>query len=515
MSGENGTTAGGSRQHNAKAAAALWREPIWSDEAVAASGLAISDAPLVSVGGGLGSFALVDFLRIAGAVPENVRVLAPFERPEETYRYLLAASQIAEEDPLRSDSMSRIDNIWGWPGYALQEAVRRRSLGPLWRVLTEPILSEPFSPRPREVFAGLEREARRIDWPSMVARGQVRVVRRRRQGGYFALCDPLPGHATSPAVWRARYVHIAVGYPALRFLPDLQAHRERFGDVHRFANAYEPHEHVYKRLLEGPGSVLVRGGGITASRILQRLIDDRDRHGARTDIFHLLRPELPGSSNPSPLRRPGGAGVRHQSYTFVKAAGGGQARNKVLSLEGEERAAFIKKIGGSTTPRRRLWQRQLSRGRREGWYRIEVAQLRDVALNPEGRISATLERPDGARTPLAVDFVIDATGLEGDIREHGLLSDLLTHGGAATNPLGRLDVDPCFEVRGTRSGDGRIYASGPITLGGYLAPVDSFWGLEHAALEICDDLARQGFCTRIGVRGSIVGWWRWARNTPP
>lgn len=506
--------AAGSRRESAPSPSGLLGEPIWSDQAVAAAGVAIADAPLVSVGGGLGSFALVDFLRIAGVAPEQVRVLAPFERPHETYRYLLAASQIGEEDPLRSDSMSRIDNIWGWPGYAVQEAVRRCSPGPLWRVLTEPILSEPFNPRPREVFAGLEREAQRIGWTSMLARGQVRVIRRRREGGYFALCDPLPGQGEGPVAWRARYVHLAVGYAALRFLPDLQAHRARFGDGQRFVNAYEPHEHVYQRLLETPGSVLVRGGGITASRILQRLIEDRSRHGAQTDIVRLLRPPVTGSIGTAARRRRSGD-VRHQPFTFVKAAGGGQTRQKVLSLEGDERAAFIESIGGSTTARRRLWQRQLRRARRQGWYRTEVAQLRDVADDANGRVSAVLEWPDGTRSALAVDFVIDATGLEGDISEHGLLADLLAHGGAARNPLGRLDVDRCFEVRGTRSGDGRIYASGPITLGGYLAPVDSFWGLEHAALEICDDLARQGFCPRIGVRGSLVGWWRWATGKPP
>ncbi|HEX9336553.1 MAG TPA: hypothetical protein VF892_11735, partial [Pseudonocardiaceae bacterium] len=72
-----------------------------------------------------------------------------------------------------------------------------------------------------------------------------------------------------------------------------------------------------------------------------------------------------------------------------------------------------------------------------------------------------------------------------------------------------------FDVRGTDQDNGRIYASGVITQGGYLAPVDSFWGFSHAALLICDDLARQGFCPRLGVTRSMAGWLRWLRGAQP
>jgi hypothetical protein len=54
-----------------------------------------------------------------------------------------------------------------------------------------------------------------------------------------------------------------------------------------------------------------------------------------------------------------------------------------------------------------------------------------------------------------------------------------------------------------------------ITQGGYLAPVDSFWGFAHAALLICDDLARNGFCARLGTTRSVVGWVRWLTGACP
>ena len=93
-----------------------------------------------------------------------------------------------------------------------------------------------------------------------------------------------------------------------------------------------------------------------------------------------------------------------------------------------------------------------------------------------------------------------------------MLADLLDHGGAGRNPLRRLDVEPTFEVRGTRSEPGRMYASGTATLGGYFPGVDTFLGLQIAAREIADDLARQGFCQTLGPMRSTIQWWKWARG---
>ena len=494
---------------------ALIEECTWADDMVARAGIPIVDVPLVTVGGGLGSFALVQFLRIAGVPKEQLRVLTPVEYPHHTYEYLARASQIVDEDRLRSDSMSRIDNIWGFPSYALEEAVKERTLRPLWTVATEPILSEFFNPKAGYMYRGVEREADRIGWHDMREPGQVRMVRKRRDGGYFTILTPPPGtKPTTRVAYRSRYVHIGVGYPSLRFLPDLQEYRAAYRDFYRVVNAYEQHRHVYESLERAPGTVVVRGAGIVSSRVLERLSEGRDR-GAQTQIVHLFRTFVDGPTGGPRFRSRGGDGFTYQPFTFAKAAGGGQLRDAVRSREGKDRADFIKSIGGTTTAYRKVWQRQLARGRREGWYRAQIGEVASVLPNADGtKVVTTVRARDGATVELEADFIIDATGLEGDVRDHRLLADLLECGGVGTNPLGRLDVDPHFELRGARSGDGRMYASGSLALGGYLAPVDSFWGVEHVALEICDELARQGFCQRIGPLRSIVHWWRWMRGTP-
>jgi hypothetical protein len=277
-------------------------------------------------------------------------------------------------------------------------------------------------------------------------------------------------------------------------------------------NAYEPHEHVYEELQRHPGTVILRGGGIVASRILQRLIDDRDNAGAKTTIIHLFRSYVSGPHGPSLfLRRKGGDGWAYQGFNWPKSTWGGQLLYRVEKLEGEARKQLYDLTGGTNTPKRKLWQEQLARGRREGWYKTFVGEVTEVTPGSSDTIVTRIRNVDGI-LELEADYIIDATGLEADIREHRLLADLLDHGGAERNPLGKLAVERSFEIRGTRNDPGRAYAVGSPTLGSYFPGVDTFLGLQFAALRITDDLARVGFCKKIGVVRSITQWWRWALN---
>jgi hypothetical protein len=314
--------------------------------------------------------------------------------------------------------------------------------------------------------------------------------------------------------YRSRFVHLGVGYPGLKFLPDLQEYRSRYGDVRRVVNAYEPHEHVYDELVRHPATVVVRGAGIVASRILGRLIDDRERHGARTQIVHLFRTYIQGSHGPSVfMRRRGGDGWAYQGFNYPKSVWGGQLKARMRELEGDQRRALYDVIGGTNTPRRRHWQAQLARGRHEGWYLTRVGEVQTLQPGAGGTVVTRVKTAEGT-LEIPAAYVIDATGLLADVREHRVLADLLDHGGAGHNPLGRLDVERTFEVRGTRSEPGRLYASGAATLGGYFPGVDTFLGLQIAAQEICDDLASLGFAPRIGPARSVSQWWRWMRNRP-
>jgi hypothetical protein len=493
----------------------LMDAPSWSDAMVTAAGIEVRDAPFVTVGGGIGSFVTVDYLRIAGVPADRIRVLSNIDHPWQTYEYLTRVSQIPRPERIRSDSSSRPDNIWGFPSYALSEAWRERTVRPLLHVLGEPVFGDCWTPRAGAVFDSLARESARIGYPDMLVKGVVRMVRRRTEGGYFTVLTPPAGTSpTKRVAYRSRFVHLAVGYPGLRFLPDLQAFRETYGDFHRVVNAYEPHEHVYEHLKAAPGTVVVRGGGIVASRVLQRLMDDRERFGLRTEIVHILRTFVTGPHGPHRwARRQGGDGFAYQGFNYPKSVWGGQLKARMRRLDGAERAALYRQMGGTNTPKRRSWQRQLRAGREQGWYRAMQGVVEKVVPSPDGALLSTVASADGRRE-IAADYIVDCTGLEADITEHRVLADLLTHGGAERNPLGRLEVERHFEVKGTASGDGALYASGAATLGGYFPGVDTFLGLQVAAQEIADDLARRGWCRRVGPLRSTGQWVRWALGRP-
>ena len=214
------------------------------------------------------------------------------------------------------------------------------------------------------------------------------------------------------------------------------------------------------------------------------------------------------------MRRKGGNGFAYQGFNYPKSVWGGQLKAKMRRLEGEQRATEYKLMGGTNTPWRRSWQKQMREGRTAGWYRLMTGTVEAMKVREDGKVVSQVKTAQGM-VDVAADFVIDCTGLEADVSEHRVLNDLLEHSGAGRNPVGRLDVERDFELRGSASPPGVMYASGAATLGGYFPGVDTFLGLQIAAQEITDDLARHGFGKKIGPARSISQWLRWAGNREP
>jgi len=498
----------------------LLKSDQWTDDMLARAGIPVGDASLVSIGGGIGSFVTVDYLRVAGASTDRIKVLSNLDFPWQTYEYLTRVSQIPRSARIRSDSASRPDNLWGFPSYALTEAWQEKNWRELWHVFAEPMWADFYTPKAGRVFQGMERESKRIGWDQMLVKGQVRMVRKRQGGGYFIILTPKAGATpTKRVAYRAEYVHLAVGYPGLRYLKELQDFRTEHQDFYHVVSAYEEHEHIYEAARTKPITVMLRGGGIVASRVLQRLMDDRETYHLQTQIVHLFRTFIDGPHSPAEQKirpwskRPGSNGFAYQGFNYPKSVWGGQLKAEMRRLEGEQRLTKYKQMGGTNTPWRRNWQAAMAKGRREGWYRILQGTVDDMKL-ADGKIVSMAKTQNGP-LELAADYIIDCTGLEADITEHRVLKDLLDHSGVGRNPYGRLDVERTFMLRGTQSGPGVMYASGATTLGGYFPGVDTFLGLQVAAQEICDDLARRGFCHKIGTFRSFSQWMKWARNKQP
>lgn len=493
----------------------------WTDDMVAAARIPVYDVPLVTVGGGMGSFVLVDYLRVVGRLQtSDIRVLSNLPYPWKTYEYLTRVSQLPRHKRIRSDSSSRPGNLWGFPSYALEEAFRDRTLRPLIQVLLEPLFADFFTPLLNDALNGIEREANRIRYWDMLVQGQVRTVRRRFGGGYFTVLVPQlggtagtgpdAGDVPGPIAYRSRDVHVAVGYSGLRFLPDLRHFRERYKDFHHVVNGYEDHEHVYTALSHRPGTVVVRGSGIVTSAVLDRLFSDRRKYGAQTRIVHLFRNFVAGRHGPHAwARRRGRDGFAYQGFNYPKSAWGGQLRARMIRSDGQALVRKYSEIDGTTTAWRRHWQRGLREAKRGGWYVGRPGTIEDMRLDGD-RVMLSVRGENGVEQ-VGADFVIDCTGLDGDVARHQVLADLLDHGGAGRNPLGRLDVSPSFELRGASSGMGRVYVTGAASYGGYFPGVDTFLGLQISAQEVVLDVARRGHCDWLGPLRSLREWVKWAR----
>ncbi len=495
----------------------------------------IAETDYLAVGGGLGSFAWVDHLRIYGARPEQIRVIGFEPAPYGRYRRLCRNSQIPDHQRLRSNSDSCPDNVWGWPGYAVREIGRALQAGNLshaarvaWQIFGEPTLAPTYTPRAGDVFAAIDREAARIGWSQMWRQGRVDAIRKTDDGRYVVAYMPMQpatdqhSGAGERRYVLAPYVHLAVGYPAIRLLPDLYAYRRRTGDFWRVVNAYEPHEHVYAHLQKHGGVVLVRGRGIVASRVFEKLNAARQQN-PNIAILHLMRTPFQQGHRFQRARRTVKDHWEFQVFNWPKATWGGDLRVMLEAADDDERKRLLDAWGGTTTADRQPWQEIIESGLRAGWYQRAFGEVVAVEQGARGKLITNVRGKAGIHSQLALaaDFIIDATGMDSALDSNRLLTDLVGHYRLGRNPQGRLRVSNDFEVVAMRNdagpADGRLYASGIMTLGGPYAPVDTFLGLQYAAQRAVDALTFAGApgLTHLDGWRSLRQWTRWVRGVQP
>jgi hypothetical protein len=115
------------------------------------------------------------------------------------------------------------------------------------------------------------------------------------------------------------------------------------------------------------------------------------------------------------------------------------------------------------------------------------------------------------------DFVIDCTGAVHDPMRSPVFADMVRLYQLPLNRLHHLQVSNDFEVEGLRHGDAHAYAAGVLTLGGPHAAVDSFLGLQYAALRAADAMLRHRPAGLHKFNGlySFGQWWKWATGAQP
>ncbi len=486
-----------------------------------ASGLPVYESTYATVGAGLGSFIWVNLLRIYGVDADKIVALGLEPKPYARYQRLCLNSQIPTHERLRSNSDSCPDNIWGWPSYAIREAWHDLTHGRadtalkyLWQVFAEPTLAETYTPRSGNVFASIDRETKRIGWERIYQYGRILSIRQTTDGRYAIAVSQGQG---KHCFWLSQYVHLSPGYAAIQFLPDLQEYRISTGDFSSVVNAYEEHEHVYNYLEKNGGTLMIRGRGIVASRIVQRIYEAR-RRNPKISLLHLMRSPKPKGNKYGSAQRQVENHYEFQPFNWPKACWGGDLRAELEAADPRRRQELLADWGGTTTADRGDWKRIVQEGIDQGWYQIAFGEVERVEQTAEKRtITYIHERGFKGQIKLEADFIVDATGLDAKVKVNPLFADLVDHYQLPINGLGRLTVTNDFELAEMRNDRGRIYAAGAPTLGGPYAAVDSFLGLEYAAIVAVDHLtaSRAPQLKYLNGLRSLWQWFKWVFNKPP
>ncbi|MCH8979742.1 MAG: hypothetical protein IH945_10950, partial [Armatimonadetes bacterium] len=333
----------------------------------------------------------------SGVSTGDIVVLGNNKHPQDRYERLCLNSQIPPHERLRSNSEARPDNLWGFPGFAVRETLgelRRGNLkaaaGILWSIFGEPAFAESYPPRSGDVFRTLDREVKRIGWERMLRLSRIIAIRKSEDGRLLAFASAGGEGLEELFVVSARFVHLAIGYPAIRLLRDLAKYREIYWDRARAVNAYEPHEHLYSHLRQHGGTVLVRGRGIVASRIIQRLFETRQEllETRQKDedlvIIHLHRDQKTMAHRYGRSGRVIEAQFEHQPFNWPKSAWSGEQRRSLESATDDVRNQLLKAWEGTTTSKRRDWRQIIEDGTRDGWYQPVFGSVTEVRPTDEG-----------------------------------------------------------------------------------------------------------------------------------
>lgn len=520
--------------------------PVVSISKLHASGHKVDECRFLAVGGGFGSFVWVDHLRVYGAKVSDIRVIGIDPICYGNYKRYCANSQIPDHERLRSNSQSTPDNIWGFPGYASRESwagVKRGKISDLkymFQVLGEPSLAESYTPRAGHVFNSMDREMERIGWTKMFQGARALGMRKTDDGRFVVALrrvEPATDRAAREEFIVAQHVHLATGYPTTRFVDDFRQFVAQYpDDRHLVANAYEEHDRMYRACEQTQDEcfVVVRGRGIVASRIIQRLTEAR-KINPNLKIIHSIRSRLYGRTGArwKWASRSARSNVELQPFNWPKACWSGDLRQEHEDGGIELRSTMQRILGGTTTADRTDWQDILERGAEEGWYRPVFGSISD--LQPRGSsdargVTITIRTEEGHQETLFANYLIDCTGLIGDVTRSSFLGNLLDTYRLPRNTVlapGRdgdtlptsagLFVSDSFEVEALRSDRGSVWASGTITSGGPYLAVDSFLGLQYAAFRSAEAISQRSKddLRPMTTLRSFTQWTKWCANAAP
>jgi cation diffusion facilitator CzcD-associated flavoprotein CzcO len=263
------------------------------------------------VGSGLAGFVAYATLRHGGVEPDDIAVFGTDVDPAATWRRRAAAIR---QRRMRSESEGHCLPT-SFPGLAVREARRRRSLAPL-----AASVCDRYHPTVEDFLEHVAELRGRTGWDERVRLGRIERIEA-VEGGFA-----LHGHGVFA------HVLVAPGHPGLS-VPD-----ELASDP-RVVHAYEPHEYAE--------DVAVVGAGMAAATEWLNAL----AAGARVVSVRRREPERRPLNVPRSLFSRRGLARYHET-------------------EPMERAAFLRRLLAPSFPPGRAWDEPLELAAREGRFRI-------------------------------------------------------------------------------------------------------------------------------------------------
>jgi cation diffusion facilitator CzcD-associated flavoprotein CzcO len=271
------------------------------------------DGRVAIVGGGLAGFTAYATLRHGGLEPHEIAVFDTDPDPAGAWRRRAAAIR---QQRMRSESDGHCHPV-SFPGLAPREAVRRRSVGPLLRTVTN-----TYRPTVDEFLRHVDELRTRTRWDESVVAERVAEVR------------PVADGFELDRRGTFRHVLLAPGHPGLAVPAELE------GDP-RAVHAYTPHEYADR--------VVVVGAGMAAATEWLNALAE----GAEVVSVRRHEPER------RPLNLPRTLFSRRGLVSF-------------RALGDDERAAVLARLGAPSYPPGPEWDEPLRHAARDGRFRVEA-----------------------------------------------------------------------------------------------------------------------------------------------
>lgn len=410
----------------------------------------VQEVKFLTIGGGIGSFIWADMLRIHGTAHKDILVLSKNKKPYEQLKKYCDAIGLTKDGRLRSDSGSRPDNFWGFPGYGLSEVIDNfknlkvlSGAKLLAQLFIEPYVFGYYSPTAGQVYKAIDREAKRINWDQMLIDGSAVSLTKQPDGRFLVECRP-----KNKII--ATVVHLSLGH----------------GKVRSTKNPYKLSDKFLKEITKKAGKVLVVGRGSAAQQIVDRLLNYK-----RIKVVSLHK-EVEDQKDSRGIKQKRFLTWRLQQFNWPRAAFGG-------ALMGQK--DYLWSLPSATPDK--AWINKLRKSMKEKRY--------EIVLNSKG---------------LKYDYKIDCTGFDEQAANHKFYSSLIKKYNLPSNPDGSIKTGEFFEVEKLCSYKGRVFVTGPAS--GFAGPVDSFFGAHYSAFKTLESLN----IAKLDFIESLFGWYKWLMN---